>query len=1018
MSYQYNAFISYRHAQLDSRIAAEVQTQLERMKIPKDVQQLTGSKSIDRIFRDKAELPLTSDLNDYIQDALNHSEYLIVICSQSTRESIWVQKEIAFFLKTHDKDHILTVIADGEPEKVIPEILRFKEMALPSDEGTVETVKVPIEPLSCDYRMPVKKARQEELPRLAAALLGCAYDDLRQRLRRYRQRRLRILGASAGTAVLALAIYFAWSGGQIKENYEQALINQSEYLASEALNLLNEGDRVSATLLALEALPEVEGDRPFVPEAHYALTQSVQAYRAPGNDGFDAINAFSHTGNVSQIKVSPSEERLYVYHSGDRLTLWNTEDFKKVSEMTVDSEYMEMLVLDEDLLVVCAHNIYRIAGNDGAILWQLDAKESQFYQTAAALNGETLAIATHEEIILIDSENGETEKAFALPAQEENTVSTQVRLMAGRSPWIAFSYGRLYHEKIFTLNTVTGVFSQAQEEYHSLLELDISEDHIVFAASMGSDEEYTMQLNDYELFGNGTSYIDAISPEDAAYLWRQQMAYPQMNRWVFLQSAKWGAAQGNTVPTVLCASGNICTIFDQKSGEVMARIEFPSPIVGMQAEEHRIRCVLDDGRLGLFTPEGTVATLPTFVDGIGYAAIGKDIFVVKSNSPSVFLYRWGQYDDEWQKLEQMGECADIQESLSTDRESIFLTNDAVVTVVNKDGVLYEQQLKGDAYHYDLLGVSGWFAYIWDGEESKLLKIDLDENKTQAVALYRGEDESARLYARPKWYDGKLLYQINGLQQACCVAFSPEDSSAQIYRYDKIETAVSDFLYNSEKREFLLWNEERMWTASGQNEQSDLGSGEHTGWQTELKDGPQVYWAKDGNTIAVTGMNAVQLLTAEGEPYAQIDCYGLKPLSLCLTEELLLVLYDDGTLSRYQREDGLFIGNTQVTCNDYVSNRGQESWNFTQDDVLALKVDEDLNLIDTKTWKRLAYVEQCYGYCPGENILWVPSRTEGRKLQMGSFHLYETEALIQKGKELVGNQTLSDTQLSQYGLTDR
>ena len=63
---------------------------------------------------------------------------------------------------------------------------------------------------------------------------------------------------------------------------------------------------------------------------------------------------------------------------------------------------------------------------------------------------------------------------------------------------------------------------------------------------MGSDEEYTMQLNDYELFGNGTSYIDAISPEDAAYLWRQQMAYPQMNRWVFLQSAKGGAAQGNT----------------------------------------------------------------------------------------------------------------------------------------------------------------------------------------------------------------------------------------------------------------------------------------------------------------------------------------------------------------------------------------------------------------------------------------------------------------------------------------
>ncbi len=35
MALKYNAFISYRHSELDSKIASEVQTRLERFRIPK-----------------------------------------------------------------------------------------------------------------------------------------------------------------------------------------------------------------------------------------------------------------------------------------------------------------------------------------------------------------------------------------------------------------------------------------------------------------------------------------------------------------------------------------------------------------------------------------------------------------------------------------------------------------------------------------------------------------------------------------------------------------------------------------------------------------------------------------------------------------------------------------------------------------------------------------------------------------------------------------------------------------------
>ena len=95
---KYNAFISYKHAPLDNKIAAAIQRDLERYVIPRRIRRETGMKKIERIFRDQAELPITSDLDDNIGYALEHSDYLIVICSESTRLSTWVPREIEYFL--------------------------------------------------------------------------------------------------------------------------------------------------------------------------------------------------------------------------------------------------------------------------------------------------------------------------------------------------------------------------------------------------------------------------------------------------------------------------------------------------------------------------------------------------------------------------------------------------------------------------------------------------------------------------------------------------------------------------------------------------------------------------------------------------------------------------------------------------------------------------------------------------------------------------------------------------------
>ena len=67
MDYHYRAFISYRHSPEDIKVASDVQKRLEHYRIPRDLQKKLGIKRLGRVFRDKDELSIASDLNDTIK---------------------------------------------------------------------------------------------------------------------------------------------------------------------------------------------------------------------------------------------------------------------------------------------------------------------------------------------------------------------------------------------------------------------------------------------------------------------------------------------------------------------------------------------------------------------------------------------------------------------------------------------------------------------------------------------------------------------------------------------------------------------------------------------------------------------------------------------------------------------------------------------------------------------------------------------------------------------------------------
>ena len=86
-TYQYKAFISYRHTEPDASIAKKLHTMIENYAIPGNIQKTLGIRKMGRVFRDQEELPLSQDLGADIHKALENSEWLIAICSPRYLES-------------------------------------------------------------------------------------------------------------------------------------------------------------------------------------------------------------------------------------------------------------------------------------------------------------------------------------------------------------------------------------------------------------------------------------------------------------------------------------------------------------------------------------------------------------------------------------------------------------------------------------------------------------------------------------------------------------------------------------------------------------------------------------------------------------------------------------------------------------------------------------------------------------------------------------------------------------------
>ena len=233
--YRYFAFISYKRE--DERWAKWLQHKLEHYKLPSNLNGRTDlPHSIRPVFKDTSELT-PGNLPEQINEALQQSKYLIVICSPRSAQSEWVNKEVETFIFMGKTDSIIPFIIDGKPfssnheEECFPQAI----LSLPREQ----------EILGANIN---EMGRDVAAVKVVARMFDIHFDELWQRHERELRRRRIIIVASIAAFALAVLGVAGWIWHQnIELSEKNLLINrQNRALDAKTDSLRSANDSIQA----------------------------------------------------------------------------------------------------------------------------------------------------------------------------------------------------------------------------------------------------------------------------------------------------------------------------------------------------------------------------------------------------------------------------------------------------------------------------------------------------------------------------------------------------------------------------------------------------------------------------------------------------------------------------------------------------------------------------------------------------------------------------------------------------
>ena len=1027
MTAHYNAFISYKHAPEDNRVAEAVHKGLERFHIPHKIREKTGVKRISRIFRDKDELPITSDLSDSIAEALAGSDYLIVICSTNTKESAWVPREIEYFLKNHTKKQIFTVLVNGEPRDVIPEILTYEERRVTDENGNEKIEKIPVEPLSCDYRMAPGKAKRTELPRLACGIIGCAYDELMNRRRQYRMKQA-IAGFTVALALMAgFSAYMYYSRDKIHKNYLESLRNQSKYLANESRRLLEKEQRITALQLALEALPAGEGDdRPVTAEAVGALTDAVLAYEGKSGNNIHAAWNYRMPGVVSDFKVSSDGNRLAALDAGNVIALWDTESHEKLLYLDdLSSGVSGMGFPDSTSFVFWDTKTVRCYdAASGEERWTYSSEGEYFNEgkTLMVKDGSLYLSTADGSFVKLNIASGKLEGSVSLKTKEgfEGVGITESALSPGGKR-IGFRGSDNTGKYVYGVVELgpdgldSGKPLLVGNEEKWIRDIAWFDDDTLLISSAAADSTESMAYGDMEVFSTDHSKLVCFDASDLKERWTADFVC----NGVMIESGFLRLSDD----AVAHFSGNVVTVYDPKTGEMKYTGNVNSSVLDVSDRD-------GDGKPLYITENGGYAVPVTgidsdavyyrryFTDELRQAVVNKGVYARQRYGNEIIYYGPSVYDESWKPLTGDALEGTVKDFCLDEKYLAVMSapdegNPAVdVFTVDEEPSHYGFVLEGEnTYDYDVLGIQGDFVYLGhkDSDNYGLVKIDIKNNKVAEEKLF---EMAGTFGSSATMKGGKLvfLYRTENFGTGLAVYDTESGERKDIELPEDIGfVGQAPVFYSEEGIVFLKGSEEYI---------IDIRSGKAVkpetpeGWSgTSCFSGNSAggsFALSDGRTVLVTGK--------DGKVKTSIKCPGITPLGITFAGDFLYVLYNDGGLFRYSPSTGELSDKGEASIFNYFDGE-TEFYHNGDDDTMYIRMDRLVDVIDLESGMETAHILNCFGHQAGRDIFITTATGAEEKTQVGYFKRYTVSELIEKAHRILMGAELPEDMKSYYGIVE-
>lgn len=599
--YLYEAFISYRHTPHDQRVARRIQRAIEGRTIPKGLRDTAGRARLGKCFRDEDELPTDASLSMMITDALERSRWLIVICSPAMRESRWCAQEVKTFCELHGRDRVLLALSDGEPDEAFPLILQSRAVVMP--DGTV--VDEPFEPIAADLREGTGKRFSAEALRLVAPLMGCGYDDLRQRERMRRARLVSSIAAIIAAVSVAFGAFSYSQQLQIDANYQASLRNQSAYLATESADLLSTGDRMQAAQVAYAALPVGDhATRPYVPAAQMALADALQVYPM-GGQWHPCYSRLLDEAFVHDVIVSPDGSRCAVSDSDGTLYVWDTVSGKIMRIEAPDHEEDFIVVSDPCFRgdeLVCGYDslLVRYDLETGETIESVDVEKlydrsdwpmftSDYDALVVSADGRLAAFAgdfgyDDSSVVIYDMEAGQLVQVvqFAVPEDAEANFLTDKHVVSFDSDGshLVVAQGTF----IISVDVATGKVTALVSKNGVISDLQMTDDAVIVGFCKATDEEKSV-------FDTSVRALDTATLEEhwAYHLDGQRFyihdAAPLAARTKYPRPAFHGIEELEDAQRLLVTIGGTAHLIDPDTGESTYDCDIGKHLVGAGASQ-------------------------------------------------------------------------------------------------------------------------------------------------------------------------------------------------------------------------------------------------------------------------------------------------------------------------------------------------------------------------------------------------------------------------------------------------